>query len=105
MLDPDPWHGFVMFIEGIFELQSQDRGLREAISRNAPENTDVAAACGAGFQHVGHIIERARTGGLRADFGPADLATLIWAMTRVIEESPREWRRFLGFYLDGLRVV
>jgi hypothetical protein len=53
------------------------------------------------------VAQRARdAGALRLDFGPADLATLVWAMSKVISMSGGDdavWRRHLGFVLDGLR--
>ncbi|MCU1697866.1 MAG: Transcriptional regulator, TetR family [Mycobacterium sp.] len=45
---------------------------------------------------------------LRPDFGPNDLATLVWAMSKVISMSDGDdavWRRHLGFVLDGLRTT
>ncbi|MCA4752958.1 hypothetical protein H8Z60_10495 [Mycolicibacterium fortuitum] len=43
----------------------------------------------------------------RADFGADDLATLMWAMSKVIAMAAGDdgiWRRHLGFVLDGLRA-
>jgi hypothetical protein len=55
------------------------------------------------------VTERARDAGvLRRDFGPNDLATLVWAMSKVISMSDGDdavWRRHLGFVLDGLRTT
>jgi hypothetical protein len=45
---------------------------------------------------------------LRPDFGPKDLSTLVWAMSKVISMSKGNdavWRRHLGFVLDGLRAT
>jgi hypothetical protein len=44
---------------------------------------------------------------LRSDFRADDLATLVWAMSKVISMSDDDdavWRRHLGFVLDGLRA-
>jgi hypothetical protein len=53
-------------------------------------------------------VRRAQGAGvLRADFGSNDLATLVWAMSKVITMSAGDdavWRRHLGFVLDGLRA-
>jgi len=52
------------------------------------------------------VTERARSAGvLRPDFGPNDLSTLVWAMSKVIsmsEGNDAVWRSHLGFVLDGL---
>ncbi|GAA4190595.1 TetR/AcrR family transcriptional regulator [Microbispora amethystogenes] len=106
---PDPWAGFAGFLEGLFTLQAEDHSLNEALTQSFSLATDVSQACHRGFRDVERIIERARTAGrLRADFAPTDLVTLIWAMSQVIRESmetaPDTWRRFLAFFLDGLRA-
>jgi AcrR family transcriptional regulator len=109
LAEPDPWRGFTGFLEGLFELQSRDHGLNDALARRFPESSQVGEACHRGFRHADRIIRRAQDAGLlRADFGLPDLVTLIWAMSRVIRESmdtaPDAWRRFLAFHLDGLRA-
>lgn len=104
--DPDPWHAFTAFVEGLFALQAQDRGLNDAVARSAPGSVDPAIECPGGFRHAVAVIERAHAAGvLRPDFRPSDLATLTWAMSRVIIEAPQEWQRCLGFFLDGLHVA
>ena len=107
LADPDPWHGFVVFLEGVFALQARDRGLNDAVARNAPGSADPAASC-AGFSHIDRIIGRAKdAGGLRADYTAHDLTTLVWAVSRIIQltadTDPSAWRRFLALHLDGLR--
>jgi AcrR family transcriptional regulator len=109
LADPDPWAGFVGFLEGLFALQSEDLGLNEALTQGFSLASDVSQACHQGFVDAQRIIERAKAAGrLRADFGSQDLITLIWAMSQVIRESmgtaPGAWRRCLAFFLDGLRA-
>ncbi|WUI01798.1 TetR/AcrR family transcriptional regulator [Spirillospora sp. NBC_00431] len=110
LADPEPWDGFVAFVEGLIALQAEDRGLNDALVRRFPVASEVSAACHRGFGHLIRIIARAKESGeLRADFEPQDVATLMWAMSQVIRESidvaPDVWRRFLAFYLDGLRAA
>jgi hypothetical protein len=58
-----------------------------------------------GLEHAVQIIERAQAAGrLRPDFEPSDLGPLVLAMSEVVHRNPDGWRRFLAFYLDGLRV-
>ncbi|WP_181780171.1 TetR/AcrR family transcriptional regulator [Pseudonocardia pini] len=108
LVDADPWHGFTAFLDGMFAMQARDRAVNEAVTRNPVGAVGVAAECGRAGGVVESIVARARGAGvLRADFGPADLATLIWAMSTVITMSAGDdavWRRHLGFVLDGLRV-
>ncbi|MEU5031846.1 TetR/AcrR family transcriptional regulator [Streptomyces milbemycinicus] len=106
--DPDPWNGFVGFVEGMFALQAEDRGLNDAMTKRFPLAPDLNDVCRRG-DGVEQIIARAKDSGqLRPDFEPQDLATLIWAMSKVIGESmdvaPQAWRRCLAFFLDGLRA-
>ncbi|MEV0664142.1 TetR/AcrR family transcriptional regulator [Actinomadura luteofluorescens] len=109
LADPDPWSGFVGYIEGLFALQAEDRGLNDALARRFPLASELNAACHRGFDHLVTITARAKeSGGLRPDFEPQDVVTLMWAMSQVIRESaevaPDAWRRCLGFFLDGLRA-
>ncbi|MGX9888866.1 TetR/AcrR family transcriptional regulator [Streptomyces sp. NPDC002276] len=106
---PDPWDGFVGYLEGLFALQAEDHGLNDALAQRFRAAGEVEQACHQGFRRAEQIIERARDSGqLRPDFEPEDLVTLIWAMSQVIRESmataPDAWRRCLGFFLDGLRA-
>ncbi|MFI0775722.1 hypothetical protein [Streptomyces sp. NPDC021212] len=107
--DPSPWGGFVGYVEGLFALQAEDRGLNDAIAQGFPAATELNEASRPCLRHTERVIERAKEGGrLRADFEPQDLAVLIWAMSQVIRQSmdtaPRAWRRCLRFFLDGLRA-
>ncbi|MFC5186591.1 TetR/AcrR family transcriptional regulator [Actinomadura harenae] len=105
---PDPWDGFVVFVEGVFALQAEDRGLNEALARRFTAESGMEEACGRGMRDLDRIIGRARdAGALRPDFEVTDVALLVLGMSRVIGESmevaPGAWRRCLGFFLDGLR--
>ncbi|MGV9801635.1 TetR/AcrR family transcriptional regulator [Mycobacterium sp. NPDC003449] len=107
MADPDPWHGFTGFLDELFTMQAGDRAINDAISRNPVGSVDVAGECGRAGGLLDAVVARARdAGALRADFGTADLATLMWAMSKVIAMADGEdavWRRHLGFVLDGLK--
>jgi len=106
---PDPWEGFVAFTEGLFALQAQDRGLNDTLAQRFPVSDRVREACENGFRHVERLLARAKDSGrLRPDFEASDLATLIQAMSQVIQQTidtePEAWRRCLAFFLDGLRT-
>ncbi len=109
LADADPWRGFTVFLDGVFVIQARDRAMNEAIARSPVGNVDVAADCGRAGGVVDAVAQRARDAGvLRPDFGPSDLATLIWAMSKVISMSGGDdavWRRHLAFVLDGLRAI
>lgn len=105
----DPWEGFVSYVLGTCERQAADRSLNDILSRRYPDAALAERACGNGFEQVGAIIERARlAGALRSDFTMVDFAYVIWSAAKIIdatrEAAPRNWRRHLGFLLDGLRA-
>jgi hypothetical protein len=108
LADPDPWHGFTGFLEGMFVIQARDRSMNEAIARTPVGSVDVAGECGRAGGVLESVVSRARDRGvLRPDFGADDLATMIGAMSKVIAMSNGDdavWRRHLGFVLDGLRT-
>ena len=56
LAEPDPWQGFTGFLEGLFELQSRDHGLNDALARRFPETSEVEEACHSGFRHASEII-------------------------------------------------
>ena len=90
-------------------MQAEDRGLNDVLARRFPIPSELSAACHRAFEHLARIMARAReSGALRADFEPADIVPLMWAMSQVIRESldvaPEAWRRCLAIYLDGLRA-
>ncbi|WP_189331530.1 TetR/AcrR family transcriptional regulator [Actinoplanes ianthinogenes] len=101
----DPWAGFVHFVEQICRLLAADRGYNDHCSRSLP-----AAGTDRGYELMTRLVDRAReTGALRADFVLADMAFVIWSLTRTIELTapvrPDAWRRHLAFLLDGLRAA
>lgn len=107
LADPDPWHGFVGYLDGLFALQAADRGLNDAVTRQFRRVPEVGETCPRGLEDATRIIERAREDGrLRADFEVDDLVVMIWAMSQVIRESadtaPDTWRRCLSFFVHGL---
>ncbi|MFI6100233.1 TetR/AcrR family transcriptional regulator [Lentzea sp. NPDC051213] len=105
LADPDPWHAFAGYLEDIFALQAQDRGLNDILARDLPDAPEVVSACHRGAGHAEVLIARAlESGVLRGDYTLADVATLTRAMAQVIRDSPDEWRRFLSIYVAGLRA-
>ena len=107
--EPDPWQGFVGYLEGLYAMHAEDRGLNDVLAGELPTAKGVVEACHRGAGQAGELIERAKASGqLRADFTLVDLATLTRAMGQVIRDStdtaPDGWRRFLDIYVAGLRA-
>jgi AcrR family transcriptional regulator len=102
---PDPWQAFAGYLDDLYALQAQDRGLNDILARDLPNAPEVVSACHRGAGHAETLIMRAITAGvLRPDYSIADMATLTRAMAQVIRDVPEEWRRFLSIYVEGLRA-
>lgn len=100
----DPWEGFVAYLQGSFALQAEDRSLNDAIAQRLPVSEAIIEACRRNLGGIEELIARAKAdGGLRADFEPADLVMLASAVSQVIQDAG-DWRRFLSFYIKGLRA-
>ncbi|PWK81751.1 TetR family transcriptional regulator [Lentzea atacamensis] len=102
---PDPWQAFAGYLEDLYALQAEDRGLNDVLARDLPNAPEVVSACHRGAGHAEILIARGvEAGVLRPDYSIADVATLTRAMAQVIRDSPSEWRRFLSIYVEGLRT-
>jgi AcrR family transcriptional regulator len=107
--EPDPWQAFVGYLEGLYAMHAEDRGLNDVLAGQLPNAPEVVESCHRGAGHAAELIDRAKESGrLRADFTLSDLATLTRAMSQVIRDSidtaPDEWRRFLAIYVAGLHA-
>lgn len=102
----DAWAGLCGFLVGVFELQADDRGLREFMSRGG--GTRLAAQAGVSIQPVvGELVRRAHEdGALRADVGVGDIPLIPMMVGAVMDGarhvSPELWRRVLAIIVDGI---
>jgi AcrR family transcriptional regulator len=105
----DAWVGFRGFLERVFAMHAENRGLKDAIATQAGGRTRADAMRSRIRPLLRRMIERAQEQGtLRADFAPEDMPLIFWTGDRVIEATatvaPDYWRRYLGLLLDGLRA-
>jgi AcrR family transcriptional regulator len=104
----DPWEGLCQFMRRDFELQSQDRGLREFMLGGA-DSTELGRRSRERIQPlVAELVERAQAvGRLRADVGESDIAIILAMIGGLIDASihvdPELWRRYLAMVLDGIQ--
>jgi AcrR family transcriptional regulator len=107
--DPDPWRGFVGFMERSCERHTANRGLQQIVFSAAHGQERVAQAREQIAPLVDRMLERAQAAGrLRGDLAPSDVpmvqvmvgAAALYA--GAIE--PELWRRMFAFVLDGLRA-
>ncbi|MBO2447487.1 TetR/AcrR family transcriptional regulator [Actinomadura barringtoniae] len=100
--EPEAWDGFVYFVTQFGGLLSTDRGSVDVCTRALPDAPALGELKGRIGELIEAVIGRAKdAGALRADFVTEDLGLFA----RVANgSSPEEWRRQLGFLLDGLRA-
>jgi AcrR family transcriptional regulator len=105
----EAWQGFVVFIEGMCQLQADDQGFNDLVSMRLPEAAGLAATQDRIADIATRIIRRAQEqGSLRPDLTTEDLAFVIWSQSRINQATrdvaPRAWRRHLYLLLDGFRA-
>jgi AcrR family transcriptional regulator len=109
LAEQDAWAGFRGFLERVFALHAENRGLKDIIAMRAHGRARAEAMRTRMRPLLRRLIERAQEqGALRADFTAEDMPVVFWAGGRVIEATaavaPEFWRRHLGLLLDGLRA-
>jgi len=105
---PDPWAGFVGFVERICALQADDRGLSDLLSMALPADEQVEKLRRRANEQVIALIERAKAAGqLRDEFVGEDLLLLVIANAAVLhvtgQDAPQAWRRFVALMLDAFQ--
>src|SRR5438132_6758655 len=109
LAEEDAWAGFRGFLERVFTLHAENRGLKDVIATRAHGRKRAEAMRARIRPLLRRLVERAQEQGtLRADFAAEDMPLLFWTSGRVIEATaavaPEFWRRHLGLLLDGLRA-
>jgi AcrR family transcriptional regulator len=109
LAEGDAWVGFRGFLERVFALHVENRGLKDMIATRAHGRARAEAMRARIRPLLRELIERAQEqGALRADFTAEDMPLVFWTGGRVIEATaaiaPEFWRRYLALLLDGLRA-
>jgi AcrR family transcriptional regulator len=109
LAEEDAWLGLRSFLERVFALHVENRGLKDIIATRAHGRARAEAMRRRMRPLLRSLIERAQEQGtLRDDFTAEDMPLLFWTGGRVIEATatiaPDFWRRYLGLLLDGLRA-
>jgi AcrR family transcriptional regulator len=107
---PDPWEGFVAFIEALCAAEADDRGFSDFISRRFPSDDRTEALHNQVCRLAESVLLRAQVAGVvRPDATTADLVALLWASSRITEATrdiaPHTWRRHLHLVIDGFRAA
>jgi AcrR family transcriptional regulator len=104
--DPDPWHGFCVYVEAVCSMQSADRGFTEVLTQSFPTAEQFEVQRAAAFEQFTQLIARAKAaGGLREDFVAEDLPMLLMANAGVIaathDAAPETSARLVGYLLQA----
>lgn len=107
--DPDPWHGFCMFVENLGRMQIEDRGFTEAFLSTFAGDSGVDEKRMRAESTFADLVDRAQTEGrLRSDFHPSDLL-LIFLANGGLGEAPPEHahdlsRRLTAYLLQSFEA-
>ncbi|REE99372.1 TetR/AcrR family transcriptional regulator [Thermomonospora umbrina] len=104
LADPDPWHGFVDYVQAVCAMQAADRGFADVLTMTFPTAKALEVRRAQAYGDFLELITRAKaTGHLREDFTDRDLPILLMANAGVIaatgDTAPDAWRRLVGHML------
>ncbi|MCT9138228.1 TetR/AcrR family transcriptional regulator [Streptomyces violarus] len=107
--DPDPWHGFVGYIETACAMQAADYGFADVLTMTFPTAKALERRRDEAYASMVELIGRAKaTGRLREDFDPSDLVLIHMANAGVVnatgEAAPDAWRRVLALLIQSLEA-
>ncbi|MGB3473766.1 MAG: TetR/AcrR family transcriptional regulator [Mycobacterium sp.] len=105
---PDPWQGFVWYVEQMCEITATDRGLREIAFSKSYGGDRVTAAQERLIPVQKRLVERARSDGrLRPELSDTDMPILGLLAGTVSEFAGHVdaelWRRYVAILIDGMR--
>jgi AcrR family transcriptional regulator len=109
LADPDPWRGFRVVIEKLFELHAHDRGFTSAFMAAFPHAMDFAADRQQGAKSLAELTYRAKDAGrLRADVVPDDVLLVLMANSGIQANSATARlaasRRFAALAIRSLQA-
>lgn len=108
--DPDPWHGFRLVIERLFELNACNRELAAALTAAFPRALNFAADREHALNSLAELARRAKeTGHLRPDFALNDLILMLQAARGLHATSPATLaaasRRFVSLAIQAFQAA
>ena len=106
LADPDPWHGFCVYIERVCQMQADDRGFADVLTRTFPATKGLEKERRRSLKSLAELIERAKNDGrLRDDFVPQDVPLILMANAGVVtatrDAAPEAWRRLVGYLIQS----
>lgn len=109
LADPDAWNGLLTFLDRALHLRYGDRGLNEIMNNPLLGEARVGEVRDRIAPIITQLVEKAKKQGVvRPDFDQTDLIFMQLALSAVNDMtrdiSPDLYRRYLTFFLDGIRV-
>ncbi|MGW4211993.1 TetR/AcrR family transcriptional regulator [Lentzea sp. NPDC004789] len=109
LAEPDPWRGFCLVIEKLFELHARDRGFTAAFTSAFPGAMDFAAGREQALRSLAELTRRARDAGrLRPDVHADDLVLVLMANSGIQTAAPAARvaasRRFAALTIKAFAV-
>ncbi|MFG3262000.1 TetR/AcrR family transcriptional regulator [Streptomyces bobili] len=107
--DPDPWHGFVGYIEAACAMQAADSGFADVLTTTFPTAKALERRRNEAYEGMLELIGRAKaTGRLREDFDSSDLVLLHMANAGVVnatgDAAPDAWRRVVALLVQSFET-
>ncbi|MEU2774071.1 helix-turn-helix domain-containing protein [Streptomyces sp. NPDC007162] len=107
--DPDPWHGFVGYVEDVCAMQAADYGFADVLTTSFPAAKALERRRNEAYEGMVELIGRAKaTGRLRADFDPSDLVLVHMANAGVVnatgDAAPDAWRRVVALLIQSFEA-
>ncbi|WP_328875432.1 TetR/AcrR family transcriptional regulator [Streptomyces sp. NBC_00287] len=107
--DPDPWHGFVGYIEAACAMQAADSGFADVLTTTFPTAKALERRRNEAYEGMVELINRAKaTGRLREDFDSSDLVLLHMANAGVVnaigDAAPDAWRRVVALLVQSFEA-
>jgi AcrR family transcriptional regulator len=101
----DPWDAFVGLLTGGADMMARDATLRDALMRLGPDMPDAPPGRAEFEDAAARVLARAQeAGAVRSDVTFEDVTALMSGLCASMGRPQVDWRRHLGFLLDGLRA-
>ncbi|MET8163719.1 helix-turn-helix domain-containing protein [Streptomyces sp. NPDC005329] len=107
--DPDPWDGFVSYVETACAMQAADYGFADVLTATFPSAKALEQRRNEAYEGMVELIGRAKaTGRLREDFDPSDLVLVHMANAGVVNATgaaaPDAWRRVVALLIQSFEA-
>jgi AcrR family transcriptional regulator len=107
--DPDPWHGFIGYVETACAMQAADYGFADVLTTSFPTAKAMEERRTEAYEGMVRLIDRAKAAGrLREDFDSSDVVLIHMANAGVInatgDAAPDAWRRVVALLIQSLEA-